>query len=441
LDALLEIRDALNEFASGLHLEEEELPGVFDAELLEISQQLEDRIAREFSQSLLSRACGLEETSTRLVEDPSPEAMAAVLLEFSRLVVEMNSELRLQPEAAEWHLARQYGDIAEHLEGPKPAENQGFKDLPKMLQKSNWLQRELARLAGAADVELARSPAGKGFSQTSAKRWIRKASRGPHGQLSAALDHLQHGIEYRARQVWFLRRAEGEEQSLSQIYVSAHADLFPDFQAGRSESGLALEIAKLKGLTMGLQLPEFALCLETAEWMAHYGLNYLVPPVPSDWAVRDGAALRKLLGSRLSRWYFCAFDHELEPLEMGAAVLRIGRPLFYERVASHALLEYSLLQGIAFARQAAPFYLHAMSSLEKEFSLLFDGYLLRLLYYPRLKTPQGWCDYLSALHELHYGSGGGEELDAFRHVFLMRRGLRSTMEILYRTIESHSRVN
>ena len=170
MDALLEIRDALNEFASGLHLEEEELPGVFDAELLEVSQQLEDRIAKEFSQSLLARACELEETSTRLVEDPSPEAMAAVLLEFANLVVEMNSELRLQPEAAEWHLARQYGEIAEHLAGPKPAENQEFKDLPKMLQKSPWLQRELTRLAGEADVVVERSPAGKGFSQTSAKR-------------------------------------------------------------------------------------------------------------------------------------------------------------------------------------------------------------------------------------------------------------------------------
>jgi hypothetical protein len=163
--------------------------------------------------------------------------------------------------------------------------------------------------------------------------------------------------------------------------------------------------------------------------------------VPSDWAVRDVDALKRLLWSRLSRWYFCAFDHKLEPLEMGAAVLRIGRPLFYERVASHALLEYSLLQGIAIARQAAPFYLHAMAALEQEFTLLFDGYLLRILYYPRLKTPQGWCDYLSALQELHYGAGPSEELDAFRHVFLARRGLRSTMEILYRTIESHSAVN
>jgi hypothetical protein len=126
---------------------------------------------------------------------------------------------------------------------------------------------------------------------------------------------------------------------------------------------------------------------------------------------------------------------------MTSGVLRIGRPLFYERIAAHALLEYSLLQGVAFSRQAAPFYVDALAVLEREFQTLFDGYLLRLLYYPRLKAPQGWCGYLSALHALHYGKQAPEELEAFRHVFLARRGLRTTLEILYRTVESHSALN
>lgn len=440
--SLNEITDALNEFATGLHLQEEELPGVFDAGLLETSQQLEECVSAIFSVDLAKQSLGLRLATKMLVDDPSPEPMALILNEFGTLVVDMIRELRVQRDGAEWHLARQYAELSEHLsDAPKPAENQGFTELPRMLTESPWLRREFETLAQAATLNTGRTAFARGFSKTSAKRWTRKMGRTPAGRLCAALDHLQHGIEYRARQVWFLRRPTGEEASLPLIYACAHADVFPDFHHTLTEAGLALEIAKLKGLALGLQLPDFALCFDSADWMAQYALNYLMPPSPGEWAVRQAPQLEHLLRSRLARWYFCAYDHRLEPLEMTAGVLRLGRPLFYERVAAHALLEYSLLQGVAFTRASAPFYVDAMAALELEFLLLFDCYLLRLLYYPRLKAPEGWCDYLAALYALHYQGHRSEELDTFRHVFLARRGLRSALEILYRTTHNHSALN
>ena len=441
MDPLLEIRDALNEFASALHLEEDDLPSVFDAELMDHAQRMEDAVTAEFSMSLAKRGVALRLAAKLLVEEPSPDAMAMLLVEFQGLLVEMSRELRPHPQASEWHMAQQFSGISEHLSGPKPAENQGFVELPRLLMNCDWVQAEFGRLAGAADVVLGKCPVARGFSEASAKRWMKRAGKSGYGQLCAAIDFLQSGIEFRARQVWYLRRTDGEERSLSHLYVCAQADMFPDFHRTLREHGLALEVAKLKGLAMGLQIPEFSLCFETAEWMAQYALNYLVPPAPGDWAIRQPSQLAYLLKSRMSRWYFYSFEHRLEPLEMAASVLRIGRPLFYERVAAHALLEYSILQGIAFTRSSATFYLEAMSALEREFSLLFDGYLLRHLHYPRLKTPQGWLAYLRALNDLHFQGGNDEELEAYRHVFLTRRGLRSTMEILYRTAESHSALN
>jgi hypothetical protein len=175
--------------------------------------------------------------------------------------------------------------------------------------------------------------------------------------------------------------------------------------------------------------------------MGQYALSFLLPPSPSHWPVCSAADLRRLLDGRLSRWYFCPFDHRLQSLEMATTVLRLGRPLFYERVAAHALLEYSLLQGVPLARSSAREYLEIQAGLEAEFQLLFDAYLLRQMHYPLLKRPEGWRDYLSALDALHFNAARDAAFEQFRHDFLARRGLLSSVEILYRAAESHSALN
>jgi hypothetical protein len=41
----------------------------------------------------------------------------------------------------------------------------------------------------------------------------------------------------------------------------------------------------------------------------------------------------------------------------------------------------------------------------KAFDLMLDGYRLRCRYLPRLKTTQGWVEYLDALVALHFPDG------------------------------------
>lgn len=439
--ALQSIREALAEFAAGLHLDEEELPTTFDTTLVDASLLLEDAVAREFSATLAKRAVALRLASRVLVEDPAPETMALMLHEFGGLVADLSKECSSRPGAAEWSFARQYSDLVEHINSPRPEENQGFVRLPALLEQSQWLQTRLEMKAAAAGLDFGATPASEGLDKAAAKRWMRRAGARLSGRLCSMLDELQGALEYRSRQVWFLRRSGNEERSLPQMYIFGHTDLFPDVHSALSETSIALEVARLQGLAQGLQLPDFALCLESAEWMSQYALSFLLPPAPEEWSARSSSSLARLLNGRLSRWYFCAFDHKLEPLEMAATVLRVGRPLFYERVAAHALFEYSLLQGVSFTRHAAAVWLEIQSGLERDFQALFDGYLLRLLHYPRLRTPEGWCGYLEALDALHFGGGTDPEFQEFRHEFLKRRGLHSSLDILFRTAASHSAIN
>lgn len=439
--SLLKLRDELNEFASQLHLDEEALPEIFDAGLLETSQTISDLVAECFSANLARRGVAFRLAAKVLVEEPSPEAMSDVLAEFGTLIADGAREIRKLPGGAKWRLARQYQEICTHLASPSPAENQSFVELPEMLAQSAWLNAELDRLAKPARVDTGSGFFARGFVKARAQQFARSADQSLLGQLGNTFDHLLRGVEGRSRQVWHLRRSEGEDRSPNWYYAKAHGDVYPDFRQHLDEQRLALEAAKLKGLSLGLQLNEFGLCFDSSDWMAHYALTYLLPPAPDRWPVSQSCHLERMLRSRLTRWYFLPYDHDLEPLEVTATVLRMGRPLFYERVAAHALLEYSLLQGVAFLRNAGPFYMEAIAMLEREFCLLFDGYLLRLLYYPKLKAPRGWCDYLEALHSLHFGGLPTAALEEFRAGFLSRRGLKSSIDILYRAAGSHGALN
>lgn len=427
------IQQALEEFATGLHLEEEELPTIFDAALLDAAHRVEEATG--------SPAMPLLEATGELLREPSADSMANVLHLFGALIVELNRHVHRNGVGAEWNFARQVADLAEHIAKPRPAENQEFTDLPRLLMETDWLQRRLAHAAHSAGVDLDRTPTARALDRAAGKRWLKRLARQPEGKLCATLDHLLGGVEYRTRQVWVLRRSEAEEQSLTQMYIFGHVDLFPQFHSPLSENSFALEVAKLKGLAHGLQLQDLAYCFDSADWIAQYALSFLLPPSPTHWPVRGLSGLDRLLAGRLSRWYFCAFDHRLAPLEMAATVLRTGRPLFYERVAAHALLEYSLLQGVPLTRASAGAYLEVQAGLEIEFQSLFDGFLLRLLHYPQLRNPEGWRDYLVALDALHYDGSPSDRFLDFRRQFLHRRSLESSIEILYRATESRSALN
>ena len=90
------------------------------------------------------------------------------------------------------------------------------------------------------------------------------------------------------------------------------------------------------------------------------------------------------------------------PLDLIIGVLRTRRPYYYHRMLAHALLQTVCVQ------QALPPGLAAdaiVGKLAAFCDLMFDGYQLRCRYLPRLKTAQGWVEYLSALVALHFPDG------------------------------------
>lgn len=435
------VQQALTEFGAGLRLGEEELPALFDADLLDTSLLLEETLSREFSASMAQRALALRLATKVLVEDPAPDSMALVLHEFGALLGDIELELLERPSAAEWNLARKYCALTENLGAPSPAENQGFAELPGMLASSPWLVERFADLMDAGGIDPSKSPVSHGLVKGAGKRWFRRVSGRPAGRLCTRLQRLRGEVENRTRQVWLLRRLGEDELGPSPIYVLAHIELFPGIHSRLNDSTLAIECARLQGLARALQLPDVAICFETADWITHYALSFLLPPSPGEWPVRGARGLRRLLDGRLSRWYSMAFDHRIDSIEIAAAVLRTGRPLFYERVAAHALLEYSMLQGVAIARAVAPSWIDIQAGLEREFATLLDGYLMRLFYYPRLKKPEGWCSYLADLNALHFEGCFSDGFLEYRQQFLARRGLSSAIEILFRTTESHGLVH
>ena len=435
------IRAALTGLSTSLGLASEEPAGNFDSSLLALAAQLEEGVCREFSLPLARCAVGLRLALQGLLDETSAETFAHALTALDGFVEALQAELSVRADGRAWLLSRQFHDVARHLSSPTSAENPGFHRLPEMLFSSTWVSREVTGALGRAGMRLPEELSGREFRRSQTRRWWNRSRRAPAGALGDALDQMRNDIEFRTRQIWFVLRSSGREPPVPMVYAWAHEDLYGGLQHRVVDRPVQQEVARLASVALDRKLPDFALCLEDAEWVSQYAMNYLIPPSPRNWAVRTAPQLTRILRGRLSRWYFYPFTHGLEPLEMMASVLRVGRPLFYERSVVHAWLEYSLLQGCAIPPQNATLYLDVLAGLEKDFLLHFDGYLLRLMFYPQLRVPEGWCQYLEALTGLHYRATAPPGLDEFRHTFLGQRGLRSPIELLYATAESHGPLN
>ena len=71
------------------------------------------------------------------------------------------------------------------------------------------------------------------------------------------------------------------------------------------------------------------------------------------------------------------------------------------------MLAHALLQTVCVQRALPPGYVaHAIvGKLAALCDLMLDGHRLRCRYLPRLKTTQGWVEYLNALVALHFPDG------------------------------------
>jgi hypothetical protein len=143
------------------------------------------------------------------------------------------------------------------------------------------------------------------------------------------------------------------------------------------------------------------------------------------------ADLRELFAGQLSSWYLHAFRHRIAPLEMVGVVLHAGRPQYYERYLAHLMLQRALLEPLM-DRSPSPDALHWTAAFDGQIEAAIDGHLLRAHAAPRLKTQQGWIDYLEDLVELHFAHRVPTRLAGPREAFLRRLGVSGAAELLYR---------
>lgn len=382
------------------------------------------------NRTLAGYASGLYMAAMDLSDRPSPQSMSAVLSNFLNLLHHYRETLLEAPESVFWRLAAQYCDVASNLSQPSPAENRNFEHLPEMLASLPWVTDFLLSLARAANLAPAQQEQLASFSAAPARRLLRRAECTREGAFLNQALRLQRALEYRLRQVWLLQRFQESDPAAVDLYASAHKALFPGFQPSLTRGRLEQEMSRLRELAQSLDLPQIAECYDSPEWLAHYSLLHFIPPDPGVWTQEQAGRYDQLIGGRVSRWYTYPFLHTLAPMELVATVLRLGRPLFYERAVAHAVLEYVLLQPVTFDSSRLGQYLELVRVLDWQLRMFFEGFVLRQACYPRLKDPEGWCGYLHMLQRLHRGEVQLPELHCVRREFLLERGLLGMEQLL-----------
>jgi tetratricopeptide (TPR) repeat protein len=145
---------------------------------------------------------------------------------------------------------------------------------------------------------------------------------------------------------------------------------------------------------------------DVAEWVSDskrlmsYGLSNILPPAPMPWRLSSAVEIETFLKNELARWYFRPYRFELQPLDLIEAVVRLRRPLYYERLLAHSLLQFHLLQTCLSAEVEAG-YLNVLVTLAKSIDVFLAGYQLRIASIPKLKGVAGWAEYLESLVRIH----------------------------------------
>src|ERR1035441_8577946 len=173
-----------------------------------------------------------------------------------------------------------------------------------------------------------------------------------------------------------------------------------------SRGGAALDGAKVEeaaatasALAKSMGLDEIVDYLRDPDKVAYYGMMNILPATPIRWCRENVETVSRQLHCGLARWYRRPLEASLVPIDVITGVLRTRRPYYYHRMLAHALL-----QTVCVQRALPPGYV-ADAIIEKLAAfcdLMLDGYRLRCQCLPRLKTTQGWVEYLNALVTLHF---------------------------------------
>jgi hypothetical protein len=194
--------------------------------------------------------------------------------------------------------------------------------------------------------------------------------------------------------------ADGQEPSPAQVY---------GWYWNETLGGAALDGAKVaeaaataSALAKSMDLDEVVDYLRDPDKVAYYGMMNILPATPMRWTLEDVEAASRHLHYGLARWYHRPLKASLVPIDVITGVLRTSRPYLYHRMLAHALMQTVCVQQVLPPGIVADAIVGKLAAF---CDLMRDGYRLRCHYLPRLKTTQGWMEYLNALVTLHFPDG------------------------------------
>jgi hypothetical protein len=199
---------------------------------------------------------------------------------------------------------------------------------------------------------------------------------------------------------WIESHDWDESPSPSQVY----AWYWNETQGGAALDGAQVEqsAATASALATSMGLDEVVDYLRAPDRVAFYGMMNILPATPIRWSLENDEDADSHLHYGLARWYRVPLKPSLEPIDVITGVLRTRRPYYYHRMLAHALVQTICVQRVLGGGVVADAILEKLAAF---CDLMLDGYRLRCQYLPRLKTIQGWAEYLNALVTLHFPDG------------------------------------
>ena len=194
--------------------------------------------------------------------------------------------------------------------------------------------------------------------------------------------------------------ADGQPSPPAQVYAWYWNETLGE--AALNAAKVEQSAATASALAKSMDLDEVVDYLGDPDRIAFYGMMNILPATPIRWTLENVEAADRHLRCGLARWYRRPLMASLVPIDVITGVLRTRRPYYYHRMLAHALMQAVSVQRVlppgivtdAIAGNLAAFC-----------DLMLDGYRLRCLYLPSLKTTQGWVEYLNALVSLHFPDG------------------------------------
>jgi hypothetical protein len=199
---------------------------------------------------------------------------------------------------------------------------------------------------------------------------------------------------------WIESHAWDESPSPAQVYAWYWNETLGEAVLDEGKVVEAAATASVLAKSMGLD--EVVEYLRDPDKVAFYGMMNILPATPVRWSLDSAEAADHHLHYGLARWYHRPLEASLVPIDVITGVLRTRRPYYYHRILAHSLLQAVLVQRVlppGFVADAIVGKLAAFCD------LMLDGYRLRCQYIPRLKTTEGWVEYLNALVTLHFPNG------------------------------------